>query len=99
MKSLRNFFRILGDLYTRKSQSKFTEWVKEFVLDMVNFDRAGFFEEDFEDWGYSANPAIDGEKYLAFFLACWPNGRVFADPITSVWLETFLTSVKISPRK
>lgn len=58
----------------------------------------GFFEEDFKDWGCSATRAIDGESYLAYFLGCWPNGRVLADPFTSICLETFLTSVTIAPR-
>lgn len=53
-KSLLKLFQICGRLYVGKSQPKFTEWVKEFVLERLDATPCKNLASslvDFEDWG------------------------------------------------
>lgn len=43
-----------------------------------------------------ANPDIDAETYLTFFLTCWLSGKVFVNASISVQSETFLMAVKMA---
>lgn len=52
-------------------------------------EHASFSTKFFEEYGYSLNPVVDEEIYLAAFLAMWLSGRASSDPSTSVRLETF----------
>lgn len=73
-KSLFELLQLWGHLYIGKSRPKFIEWVKEFIpaqLDVLLRKNVASLVEDFEDLGYTTNPNIDAETYLAAFLSCW----------------------------
>lgn len=65
---------------------------------MIDKDPAGMFPSivDFEEWGYCPNPNVDGETYLATFLATWLGDRALNDSSTSVRLETFWGAIEMA---
>lgn len=62
-------------------------------------EKLGSSAQDFEEWGYNANCAIDEEAYLAASLACWLRGRVFVDSSTADRAETFLMAMEMARGK
>lgn len=55
--------------------------------------------ENFEEYGYSANPAVDYETYLAAFLTTRLSERVFAGSSVTVRPKTFLMTVEMDRGK
>lgn len=101
--SLRELFNIWAHLFTRVSQPKFSEWVKEFMsehFDNLSCRNLAVLLENFDDWGCRPVPHIDNETYLAvFFLATWLSWRIFNDSSTSIWLEAFHITVEMARHK
>lgn len=90
--SLQALFRIYTRLFKHTNRSKFMEWVKELVpelLDNKQRKNLPLSAQNFEEWGYSSNSNVDEEVYLALFLATWLCSRAFNDSSTSVLPETF----------
>lgn len=75
--SLLEFFHIWGHLYIEKSRPKFT-WVGQGIWIGATRHYTAYELEFFSRWfwgvGYTANPDIDEETYLAAFLASWVRG-------------------------
>lgn len=61
---------------------QFTEWVKEFIpqqLDFASHNNLTLSMEDFKDCGHTANHDIVFETYLVPFLAYWLSIRVLTN--------------------
>lgn len=59
------------------SKPKFTEWVKELILESLDHyvhKNLPLSTESFEKWVYSPNPNIDKDTYFAASLATWLSG-------------------------
>lgn len=55
--------------------------------------------KNFEEWGYSSNPNVDEETYLAAFLATWLSGQALSDSSSSIHLETFWVASGVAQGK
>lgn len=92
---LRLLFQLWEDLSDGEKRPKYTDWVRAFVMDALNFrgrgstGRLGSLREldHFEQRVFEAYPRMSGFLYLDGFISCWLCNYVFTRSLTNIWPE------------
>lgn len=102
-------FQRRDSFYVGKLQPKYTTWVDTFVADHPNYPNekaqltssltnSQHVVENFESWGFTANPEVDDATYLVGFLVYWFCGQIFVGASTSI-RQRFFMAVEMAKGK